>query len=259
MELRFEIPGIDSMLAQIMEFQQDDTPEFWSAPLYRFYPQLDRTHAFSLPESERITYLDQTLRQVYADQLPILESKAALYAAHWENCKSQITAALSDAFAIDCSLLFNDMVCRISLNPIEPRFLRQHAFDIFYRNSERGAIGEAIHEMIHLVWFHVWQQEFGDSWEEYESPSLKWILSEMVVESIMRDERLRSLNPYFSQENGGCVYPYFYTMTIAGSGILDTLADMYRTLPIVAFMRESYAYCLAHEREIRQHIRQAEG
>ncbi|MFR5786273.1 MAG: hypothetical protein ACLUHE_03445 [Christensenellales bacterium] len=49
-----------------------------------------------------------------------------------------------------------------------------------------------------------------DNYDEYERPSLKWILSEMVVESVMRDERLSSINPYFPRENGGCVYPYFF-------------------------------------------------
>jgi hypothetical protein len=40
----------------------------------------------------------------------------------------------------------------------------EHSFDIFYLNSEEGAIGEAIHEMIHFVWFYVWNKTFGDSY-----------------------------------------------------------------------------------------------
>ncbi len=94
------------------------------------------------------------------------------------------------------------------MNPIEPRFLREHRFDLFYKNSEKGAIGQCIHEIIHFAWFYVWHEIFQDSWGEYERPSLKWILSEMVVESIMKD---------------------------------------------------SYAYCQAHEKEIRAHIQEAES
>ncbi len=259
MELRFEIPGVDRMLEPILEFQREGVPEFWSAPLFSFYPQLDRARADALPAARRRAYLEKELRQLYTDQLPALKNQASLYAARWENSKGQITAALSDAFGVDCAGLFNDLVCRVSLNPIEPRFLQQHTFDLFYRRSEQDALGAAIHELIHFVWFYVWHREFGDSWEEYESPSLKWVLSEMAVEPIMRDERLCSLNPRFSREKGGCVYSYFYTMVIEGRCILDTLAAMYRAMPMAAFMRESYAYCLAHEQEIRRHIRQAEG
>lgn len=137
--------------------------------------------------------------------------------------------------------------------------MESHSFDIFYLNSERGALGLAIHEIIHFVWFYVWNQLFEDSYEEYEIPSLKWILSEMVVEPIMSDERLCSINPYFPREHGGCVYPYFYTMKIEGKPILDTLTDMYHSMTIAEFMKAGYEYCVTHEKEIRQHINEAEA
>ena len=88
---------------------------------------------------------------------------------------------------------------------------------------------------------------------------MKWILSEMVVESIMRDPRLSAINPYFPREHGGCVYPYFQDMVLEGQPALDTLDAMYRQRDgIRVFMAESYAWCLHHEAEIRAHIQQAE-
>lgn len=258
MELQVRNPGVDYMIERALDFQSEDTSDFWSAPLYHFYPQLDRAYAAALPWQERKAYFSQVLRQIYAEEALVIEDKVKSYGAHWASCKEQITQALSDAFAIDCNAILNDMVCNVSLNPIEPRFLQSHTFDIFYKNSANGAIGETIHEIIHFVWFHVWNQLFADSYEEYESPSLKWILSEMVVEPIMRDVLLRSINPYFSREKGGCVYPYFYTMQIGATCILDTLWEMFRSMSISEFMKNSYRYCLVHETQIRQHIQQAE-
>ena len=188
-----------------------------------------------------------------------LQEKAALYSRHWAKCRGQIIAALSDAFGVDCQSRFNGLRCQVSLNPISSRFLRENAFEVFYLNSERGAIGLSIHEIIHFVWFDVWNRVFGDSYAEYERPSLKWILSEMVVESIMKDSRLSSINPYFPREEGGCVYPYFFNLKAGGAFILNTLDGMYRKLPIEEFMKTSYAYCLEHEEEIRAHIQKAEG
>lgn len=258
MKLQFQNPGIDYMIERVMDFQSDDATDFWAAPLYHFYPQLDREYATSLSLEDRKKYIGQILRQVYVDVQATIDEKIKQYANHWEQHKEQITAALSDAFEMDCNSILNDMVCNISMNPICPRFLETHSFDVFHLNSERGALGVAIHEIIHFVWFYVWNQLFGDSYDEYETPSLKWILSEMVVEPIMRDERLSSINPYFPRENGGCVYPYFYTMKIEGKPILNTLADMYRSMTIAEFMKESYAYCITNETIIRQHIKQAE-
>ena len=258
MDITFSVPNTSSMLDSILTFQTEDESAFWSEPLYHFYPQLDRSLAQSLPASDRVSYIRRTMESVYAEQLPTLQAKCNLYAAHWQQYHDQVNAALSDAF--DCSMadLFNDLHCHVSLNPIQPRYLTERQFDVFCLNSERGALGTALHELVHFAWFHVWNQVFADDYTEYERPSLKWILSEMVVESIMRDERLSSINPYFPREHGGCVYPYFFTLMIDGVPALDTLDAMYRTLPIRTFMQESFAWCQANESLIRQHIAASE-
>lgn len=258
MEVKFLNPGVDYMIRRIMEFQSEDESTFWSEPLYHFYPQIDKTYATSLPFPERKNYLEQTLRTIYVELEDTINEKTDLYSRHWANCKTQITAALSDAFSVNCSDLFNDLRCNVSMNPIEPRFLKEQCFDVFYLNSERGAIGESIHEIVHFVWFYVWNRLFGDSYDEYERPSLKWVLSEMIVESVMKDERLSSINPYFPREHGGCIYPYFFDMEVEGKLILDTLDVMYKNQCIDDFMRNSYAYCQAHEAKIRAHIQKSE-
>lgn len=259
MKITFINPGFDYMVQGIMDFQTEDESAFWSGPLYHFYPQLDKAYATSLSFTERKVYIEHTLRSVYTELEDTINEKAALYALHWNVCEPQITAALSDAFGVDCANLFNDVQCNLSMNPIGPRFLKERCYDTFYLNSERGAIGVGIHEIIHFVWFHVWNRLFSDSYDEYERPSLKWILSEMVVESVMKDERLSSINPYFPRENGGCIYPYFFDMMVDGKLILNTLDDMYRSQNIENFMRNSYAYCMEHEAEIREHIQKSEG
>lgn len=259
MEVTFVNPGVDYMIQQIMAFQTEDQSAFWSEPLYHFYPQLDKTHATRLPFPERTDYIERTLRAVYVELEDTINDKVTLYCRHWAVCKAQITAALSDAFGVDCSKLFNDLRCNVTMNPIMPRFLQDHSFDVFYLASEKGAIGLSLHEIIHFVWFYIWNRLFGDSYDEYERPSLKWILSEMVVESVMRDERLSCINPYFPREHGGCIYPYFFDMEVDGKLILDTLDAMYKSQSIEDFMRNSYAYCQEHEVEIRSHIEKSEN
>ena len=259
MELTFNDPGLVYMIDNIMDFQTDDSTSFWSRPLFHFYPQLDKEYTSSLRFPDRRNYIKSILSEVYGEQKAVIDEKIVLYSRHWRECRPQITDALSEAFDCDCSVLFNDMKCNITLNPIAPRFLKEHSFDVFYLNSEKGAIGTAIHEIIHFLWFHVWNRVFRDSYDEYESPTLKWILSEMVVESVMKDERLSSINPYFPRENGGCIYPYFFDMKVNGELIIDTLDKMYRSLSIEEFMKSSYTYCLKYEDEIREHIRFSES
>lgn len=128
-------PGVDYMIERIMAFQTEDESAFWSEPLYHFYPQLDKVYATSLPFPERKEYIERTMRAVYIDLEDTINEKVALYSHHWAVCKEQITAALSDAFGVDCTGLFNDIRCNVSLNPIEPRFLKEQSIEDFMRNS----------------------------------------------------------------------------------------------------------------------------
>ncbi len=47
MKLQVINPGIDYMIERVMDFQTNDSTNFWSAPLYHFYPQLDRADTSS--------------------------------------------------------------------------------------------------------------------------------------------------------------------------------------------------------------------
>ena len=153
----------------------------------------------------------------------------------------------------DVTGILNDMVDNVTFNPICPHFLSTKSFDVFYLNSERGALGIALHEIIHFLWFHIWGSHFNDSAKDYETPHLKWVFSEMVVDPIMRkDTRLSGINPYFE---GGCAYEYFYEMTINGKPILETLYEIYINLNILEFMEQVYAYCKKHEAEIKAQMR----
>lgn len=259
MHIEFVNPGFQYMLDSIMEFQQDDSSAFWNESLFYFFKELDKEYAYSLSTEKRKKYFEEKLSEIYKANEQLLKEKIQAYSRYWNLHRVEIEQAFSDAFEVDCSNLFNDLVCNISLNPVSPRYLNEHTFDVFYLNSEKGALGNALHEMVHFVWFAVWNDLFKDSYEEYENPSLKWILSELVVEAVMSDERLSSLNPYYPREQGGCIYPYFFTMKIDGDLITDTIQKMYKSMGILKFMQESYAYCRNYEKEIREHILRSEN
>ncbi len=259
MKITYRNPGFEHSVDSILLFGEDKTTPFWSDALFYFYPQISRERLSGLPPEGRKEYLVKTLKTVWNDVADELNSKVDLYNSHFARYHDQIEDALSDAFETDTGIIFNDLTGNITLNPVCPRFLKERYFDVFWKNSERGAIGMSIHEVIHYIWFYVWNGHFGDSYAEYETPSLKWILSEMVVESIMDDKRLASINPYYPRENGGCVYGYFQDMIIQGKPVLDTLREMYKAGHITDYMEASYQYCLENEAMIRQHIEEAEN
>ena len=213
MNVTFRNVGFEYSIESILLFQTEDTNSYWSDSLYYFYPEINQ-NIQALQEREKEDYLRATLQKVWDRVLPEIEAKECRYHEHFQKYRNQIEDALSDAFELDSRTMFNELLANITLNPICPRFLREEKFDLFYMNSERGALGITLHEVIHYFWFFVWNRHFQDSYDEYETPSLQWILSEMVVESIMSDKRLSTINPYYPREEGACVYRYFLDMKI---------------------------------------------
>ena len=258
MFVTYHNPGFDHSIDSIMLFQQSDSTPCRSDALSYFYPQIDTKKLRGLAPEQRKAYLEAALESVWNELADELDSKTEAYNARFVIYHEQIEDALSEAFETDTRAICNDLTGNITLNPVCPRFLKARYFDVFYKSSAQGALGLSIHEIIHYIWFHVWNRHFGDDYSEYETPSLKWVLSEMVVESIMDDPRLASINPYYPRENGGCVYGYFQDMVIQGKPILDTLRELYGSLSITDYMETSYRYCQKNETAIRQHIAKAE-
>ncbi|MBQ2861443.1 MAG: hypothetical protein IJE83_01500, partial [Oscillospiraceae bacterium] len=175
MDITYKNPGYEYSIESIMLFQTDEQTPFWSDSVLYFYPQIDKTELEKRNFEEKKEYIYNVLEEVYGNIKDELESKIIRYNEHFQNHRSQIEDALSEAFELDSGLLFNDLTGNITMNPVCPRFLQEKYFDVFYLNSERGALGLSIHEVIHYFWFYVWNKHFGDSYEEYETPSLKWI------------------------------------------------------------------------------------
>lgn len=252
MDITYKFPGVKYSVDSIIEFQEESN--WWRESFFHFYPQVNIGKFDSLSPHQRNEYLQNFLDELYNkdDAKSDIDSKLIKYNDHWNLHKNQIEDAFSEAFHCDAKNTFNNMVCNISFNPICPRYLNSRSFDIFYLNSEFGALGISLHEIIHFLWFDVWNRHFNDSDLEYETPHLKWVLSEMVVDPIMRkDIRLSGVSPYFED---GCAYACFYSMIINEKPILQTLYEMYNRLSLIDFMEQGYGYCEKYETEIRSQM-----
>ena len=163
MNITYKNPGYTHSLDSISLFLTGEETSFWSAPIFHFYPQLDKQTLMSLNGSDKQKYLNDVFGDIYENLREEINRKVICYNVHFQNHKRQIEEALSEAFDLDASSIFNDLTSNVTLNPICPRFLKECYFDVFYMNSEKGALGLSLHEVIHYFWFYVWNSHFGDS------------------------------------------------------------------------------------------------
>ena len=256
MQLTWQQKDFKSDIEFIYFHQQDDTPIWWKSELYRAHPSLDFDYAQSLTQEKRFEYLTESLRKIRIEKQADIEKSIKMFENAWSPIAKNLNDAYSSAFDMNCTNIMNDMAGLVGLNPICPRDLSDNSFSVYYYFDPNYAVAMALHEITHFVWFYVWQQHFKDDEEEYNFPHWKWLLSELVVETIIRNSDIAKLSPppqYIA-------YKYFYDMDIDGKPIFDTLRDMYTNRESFPnFMEIARDWINKNEPELREKIAVAES
>ena len=179
-----------------------------------------------------------------------------MFEGAWAPIAKKLDAAYSSAFDNDCTNILNDMVAEVGLNPICPRNISDHSFHVYHYFETTYAMSTALHEITHFAWFYFWQKHFKDNPGEYDYPNIKWLMSEIVVETIIRNSKINDL----VEQPKWIAYSYFYDMNINGELIFETMKKLYlNRKDIYDFMEKSFDWIKANETELRAKIAEAEG
>lgn len=256
MKLNWQQKDFDSDLDFILFHQKDGTPIWWQKKLFQAYPDLDYEYALSLPESNRFEYISEQMKIQAEKRKSVVDNSIKIFSDKWSEISDKLNDVYSNAFDNDCNNILNDMVANVGLNPICPRDIQNHSFDIYHYFDSQYAITTALHEITHFVWFYFWQKHFQDNSTEYDFPNIKWLLSEIVVETIIRNSEINNLikQPQY------IAYSYFYDMTINGELLFDIMKKMYlNRTDIYDFMEKSFNWIKNNESELREKIAIAES
>ncbi|MBO4626185.1 MAG: hypothetical protein J5679_02840 [Alphaproteobacteria bacterium] len=255
MKLDWQQKNFESDIDFILFHQQDDTPNWWRKRLFDVYIDLNYKYARSLPESKRFEYITKKMKTIANEQHDIINKSIKMFQKSWSVLAGKLNSAYAAAFDNDCSGILNDMTANVGLNPICPRDITNHSFDVFYFFDPKYAMTVALHEITHMAWFHFWQKHFRDNPAEYDSPHLKWVLSEIVVETIIRNSKINDL----VHEPQYIAYSYFYDMHIGGELVFDKMKQLYlKRKDINDFMEKAYDWIKNNEKELRKKIADAE-
>ena len=247
MKLTYTVADLAYSATSIAEFLamsktlQGSTFSDMSQAIFALYPSIEEGEIRLLAQTEIQEYCVNRLRFIYRENKPEFDSKMTTYQKIWDQHSKIIEDALGDIFQVDTCSQFNSMKARITLCPICPRFLNESIFDLFYQYSAEGSLYVAMHEIMHFVWFTVWNRLFHDSPDLYEQPHLPWIFSELAIDAIMMDQRLHGLifNEHQAQYPA---YPEFYDIYTDKGPLVHVFRKMYGLLSISDFMAEGYTF-----------------
>lgn len=253
MQVTVERMNKEETINDALSFQSDDNSIFWREPLFdpRWYPELDRAKGFDAPWPERKAYLTDALGKIYDDNIDALDTKVKACQQTWESNKDKITQMFSKVFEINAKDILNDIKVSVSLNIICPRDLETHWMSTFWRANDANFLETLIHESIHFAWFYVWQKHFHDNPQEYNTPHMKWLLSEMVVDTLLRNTELKTLFRNYKYS----AYSYFYDMKVGDRCVLDILSEIYNTHTLTDFMELAYDFIQKNQEEIKAQIK----
>ena len=257
MRLKWEKKSFEDDIDFILFHQQDDTPVWWRKLLFKQYPELDYEYCYKLSQEERFEYIRNKMSEIAKNRKSEIDSALKSFERNWSIVSDRISDVYTTVFEENCEFILNDMQALVGLNPVCPRDLSENSFSVYYKSSAKGVIETALHEITHFVWFYFWQKYFNDDYEEYEHPNLKWLVSEIVVETIIRNSELINL---ISPDTKNIAYSYFYGMKINGEQLFDTMKKLFvNRKNIKDFMINSYEYCKENEKELREKIQAAEN
>lgn len=255
MKLKWVKKDFNDDIEFILFHQQDNTPNWWRRALFNAYPDLDMEYAKSLNQQARNKYLTQEMQKISVNNAKEFQHAIDVFQQEWNNKADKLNSAFSSAFDNDCADILNNMQAEVGLNPICPRDVHNYTFSVYYRMLPKWAIATALHEMTHFVWFYFWQKHFHDNPNDYDNPHLKWLLSEIVVETIIRNSEIGTIG----ENPKHIAYSYFYDMEINGCPIFDVMREMYLDRKnIFDFMEQSFKWISDNEQELRNKISIAE-
>ncbi len=247
MKLTYTVPDLTYSAKNIAEFLalsrslQGDTFAGMGNAVFALYPDIREDEIRLLPQSDLEKYCIDRLRFEYEANRPKFMQNAAAYQGIWEKYSSTIAHAFGEIFQVDTASHYNDMIARVTLCPICPRFLQDRSFDIFHQYSAEGSLYVALHEITHFLWFDTWGKLFDDPPEHYEQPHFPWIFSELAIDAILPHPRLNSII-FDNHQAKFPAYPEFYEIQIGERPLVSMFRDLYGRHTISGFMQEGYHF-----------------
>ena len=247
--VRFEMADPADEAGLFYSFMEDG---YWADGLAKFYPE---ARSIQVPGADResclIKYKD-TFEKVRAARKDMIDIARKEFVEKWGSLRDDFLHALSAHFETEWPREKPEIIGKITVIPIYPRFLAGFSFFVGYK-SAGDMIETSAHEIVHFLWFKKWREVFPDiDAKEYESPHLVWRLSEVIDPIILQCHPV--ISSLIKPKHWG--YSSFEKVQIEGVPMVEYFKKIY--LDSVAAhdsfemtMRKLWTEAQKHERELR--------
>ncbi|MDO4376129.1 MAG: hypothetical protein Q4C33_03040 [bacterium] len=206
--------------------------------LSQYFPEFKNID-INLSKKEKSTIISNIITNYYTDNIENIDRAIEKYTKQWEFYNDIYFTKLVNYLNITKQTDIKEINCYIGMLPFFPRDLNSKSFIINPHLNELQLTQTCAHETLHFLWFHKWKELYPQtSKEEYESPHLPWIYSEMVTDPILNSSDFQKIFKFHEK-----AYPFLYTMIDGKKTLMEKITEIYNSnFSIEDKIKKGYIY-----------------
>ena len=193
---------------------------------------------FLYPELKRLTKEDNIkdiIQDRYNNFIKENNNLREEYTTIWNEYNDKYMLEISNYLNIKWPKEYKEISVGIGLIPVCPRYIKEKAFDIHKKNKE-DLIDTCMHELCHFLFFEKCKEIYPNwKYEDFDSPSLLWYLSEIIIDPILNSDGIQKIYKHKFK-----CYDIFYNVEIDNINLLDKITSIYKNNNIETAIKESY-------------------
>mgnify|MGYP006956014415 CR=1 FL=1 len=192
--------------------------------LEEYFPELHNIHK-NIAKEEISPTIKNIVSNYYTSNSQNIEEACQQYQKIWNKYNDTYFAKLSNYLNTKWPNDSKEIICYVGMLPFFPRNIDNYTFYINPHLNEENLIEACTHETLHFLWFKKWLEIYPETVkEEFESPHLPWLYSEMVTAPILNNTEFQKIFKF--QEKG---YSYFYTLYNDKILVMDKITEIFNS------------------------------
>ena len=185
--------------------------------------------------------ITEIVTNYYNNNINNLEYDVKKYNKNWNKYNNNFFQELTKYLEIKWPSNHNIIEATVGIIPVCPRYLKNFTFSVHDGIKNEFLIEICAHELCHFLWFEKWKELYPNCPKnEFESPHIPWIYSEMVVDPILNSKNLQKV---FDNQKHKYAYDSFYEIEYNNENIMNKLNEIYQSpLSIENKIKTGYQY-----------------
>lgn len=246
--IKFSLISLEELSTTLAWTSTDkNSPLSLSDATYYIYPEL-KDGLKDIKESEEgITVISKLIANRYNKYIIDNKDISYHYQEVWNKYNDSFMNTLSSYMDIKWNENTKNIICKIGALPTCPRDIRHNCFQI-YNMSDVDLVATCMHECCHFLFFEKCMKIIPNwQYEDFDSPSLLWYLSEILIDPILNSKEIQKVFKYDFKS-----YEIFYNINIKKIPLMDTIKDIFNNNDFDTSIIKGLSYLKENEEEFRK-------